>query len=401
MLFKNKTTISFLLFLSIALLLSCSADKEKSLPATSENADFSTVFLNAKSLPSALLDSIVILATGIDTIREVQYDTETPLEMQLFPHTPWRFYAGLYAGGGILMQEGSVEMELQAGESFFVEIPLRALVGFVYVEIPIGLENPMQIASGALSLNSKETNKTFLLNLKGPIAFFSSDALPLNTKYLATVVLEDIHGDTIFTFQDSISIRDNNPVFNWQLTSLRSSVKLSIHAKVIEPQQFFAEFPQSKKRLPVANDIVFTEVFVAEKDHFEFLELFNGSLDSLILDSCSVSTKSGGMSNIMFPLNTIVRPASFFSIGGDSVLGANLNLSGFALVNTKQALVLHCRNQKIDSLFYSTTDTLNIDTLSMQKNKSAQLPLRFSNESKNYSKWCFSSPSLGRDALCE
>lgn len=396
-----KNIILFLCLLNILFLLACSTEKEKTHPFTSENGDFSTVFLNAKTLPTAFLDSLVILATGSDTIREVQYDTEIPFELQLFPHAPWRFYAGLYAGGGILMQEGSVEMELQAGESFFIEIPLRALVGFIYVEIPIGFKNPMQIASGTLKLNSKETNKTFLLNLKGPIAFFSSDALPLNTKYLATIALEDIYGDTIFTFQDSISIYDDNPVFNWQLTSLRSSVKLSIHAKVIEPQQFFAGFAQSKQRIPAANDIIFTEVFVAEKDHFEFLELFNGSLDSLVLDSCYVSAKNGTPSAIMIPANTVMRPASFFTIGGDSVLGANLNLAGFSLVNTKQALVLHCRNKKIDSLFYSSSDTLNIDTLGLQKNKSAQLPLRFSSESKNYSKWCSGTPSLGSDALCE
>lgn len=400
---KTKNTVLFTLLLYLLFFFcSCSDNKEKTFPSTSENGSMSTVHLNAKTLPSISIDSLVILATGSDTIHQVIYDDKTPVEMQLFPNAPWRFYAGLYAQGGILMQEGSVEMELQAGEDFYVEIPLKAIVGFVYVEIPIGFDNEMQIASGSLNLSSKKTNKTYTLKQDGPIAYFSSDALPLNTKYYADMILKDIYGDTIFIFKDSISIYDNNPVFQWKLTSLRSSVSLSLEAQVIEPNEFYAFFSRSKKRYPNESEIIFTEIFVTDKfKSAEYIELFNGSLDSLILDSCYITTKSSSNSGALIPENTVIRPSSFLTIGGDSVFDANIKLSSFDIVNTKQALVLQCKNQKIDSVIYSSTDTLNIDTISIDKNKSAQLPLRFWNEKNDFSKWCLEEQSIGEDALCK
>jgi uncharacterized protein YpiB (UPF0302 family) len=63
--------------------------------------------------------------------------------------------------------------------------------------------------------------------------------------------------------------------------------------------------------------------------------------------------------------------------------------------------LLQCHNQKIDSVHYSSSDTINIDTISIQKNKSAQLPLRFWNEKKDFSKWCLGNQSIGKDALCK
>ena len=275
----------------------------------------------------------------------------------------------------------------------------RAIVGFVYVEIPIGFENEMQIASGSLNLSSKKTNKTYTLKQDGPIAYFSSDALPLNTKYYADMILKDVYGDTIFIFKDSISIYDNNPVFQWKLTSLRSSVSLSLEAQVIEPNEFYAFFSKSKKRYPNESEIIFTEIFVTDKfKSAEYIELFNGSLDSLILDSCYITTKSSSNSGVLIPENTVIRPSSFLTIGGDSVFDANIKLSSFDIINTKQALVLQCKNQKIDSVIYSSTDTLNIDTISIDKNKSAQLPLRFWNEKNDFSKWCLEEQSIGEDA---
>lgn len=394
----SKTIILSFLLLFIT---SCSNDQKNVLPYSTENGDMSTVHLNAKSLPSVSIDSLVFLATGSDTIHHVLHDLNTPLELQLFPNSPWTFYAGLYAHG-ILMQEGSVEMELQAGEDFFIEIPLKALVGFIYVEIPIGFENQMQISSGKLRLSSKDIDKEYALNQDGPIASFSSDALPLNTKYFANMTLENSDGDTIFIFKDSISIHDNSPVFHWQLTSLRSSVSVSLDTQEIELNEIQTSYPKAQKRYPKESEIIFTEIFVSDKsDSFEFIELFNGSLDSLVLDSCYISKNSTSHSGTLIPINTVLRPSSFLTIGGDSVLDANIKLPSFSLINTKQAVVLHCNSQKIDSIIYSNSDTLNIDTISLIKDKSAQLPLRFWNEKENFSKWCLDDYSIGKDALCE
>ena len=399
---KTKNILLYAFFLVHCLFFSsCSENKEGTLPVTSENGSMSTVHLNAKTLPSLTLDSLVILATGTDTIHQVLYDLETPLEMQLFPNKPWHFYAGLYAQGGILMQEGIVEMELEAGEEFFIEIPLKAIVGFIYVEIPLGFENQMKISSGTLHLSSKKLNKTYSLNQEGPIAYFSSEALPLNTKYYANMILKDDLGDTIFIFKDSISIYDNSPVFHWKLTSLRSTVSLSLEAQVIESNDFYASFSNAKKRYPQNGEILFTEIYITDKSKSaEYIELFNGSIDSLILDSCYISIKSSN-SGTLIPENTVIRPSSFLTIGGDSVFNADIKISSFDLTNTKQALVLQCHNQKIDSVHYSSSDTINIDTISIQKNKSAQLPLRFWNEKKDFSKWCLGNQSIGKDALCK
>ncbi len=117
-------------------------------------------------------------------------------------------------------------------------------------------ENQMKISSGTLHLSSKKLNKTYSLNQEGPIAYFSSEALPLNTKYYANMILKDDLGDTIFIFKDSISIYDNSPVFHWKLTSLRSTVSLSLEAQVIESNDFYASFSNAKKRYPQNGEIL-------------------------------------------------------------------------------------------------------------------------------------------------
>ncbi len=55
--------------------------------------------------------------------------------MQLFPNKPWLFLCWPLCSGGILMQEGIVEMELKQERNSLLK--LKAIIYFIYVEIPL------------------------------------------------------------------------------------------------------------------------------------------------------------------------------------------------------------------------------------------------------------------------
>ncbi|NLO23224.1 MAG: lamin tail domain-containing protein [Fibrobacter sp.] len=391
--------IQTLSFLFLFPLTSCSDPKVTNTPK--EQQAHSTVYLSAKTLKHTHLDSLVILAVGSDSIKRVLYDFESPLKLELFPNSIWHFYAALYSNGGVLVQKGEVEMELTANEEVFIEIPLRALVGFAYIEIPLGFDNLMDIQKGSLNLSNKNFNQSFNLEKNNEIAYFLSTPLHLNTSYFAKLELRDQNGDTIFVFQDSIEINDENPLFNWNLFSLRSSVELSVLPIEILPQKYYANFPLSKKRTPKKGDIIFTEIYLNTSNPAEFFEIFNGSLDSLILDSCKITGVGSPAAGVVFPENSLLMPSSFLSIGGVDVSDVNMPVEEFNLTNTKRLLSLSCQGTLIDTVFYNSTNTVEEGQVYIEAGKSVQLPLTNWADRADPSKWCLEKPSINKDALCE
>ena len=109
------------------------------------------VALNLDFSETPLLDSLVLDCYGTDTLHLVHSIEKKSFNLDLFPGEEWVFNAKLYANGA-LMQEGEITTSLEAGSSVNLKIPLHALVGFVYVKIPIGFGNPAGIKTGEMKL---------------------------------------------------------------------------------------------------------------------------------------------------------------------------------------------------------------------------------------------------------
>ena len=139
----------------------------------------------------------------------------------------WKFRAMLYANGA-LMQKGEIEMKLEAGSTVDVSIPMHALVGFVYVEIPLGFGNPAGIASGTLTLASSQATFTYPMETSGLNATFKSEMLALGLDYAVTLSLRDSSGVEIYSMLDTLRIDENTPVPELSINSLRAKTKIAL-----------------------------------------------------------------------------------------------------------------------------------------------------------------------------
>jgi hypothetical protein len=208
---------------------------------------------------------------------------ETGFNLDLFPHDHWKFVAKLYANGS-LMQKGEVETKLSAGEIANVSIPMHAVVGFIYVEIPLGFGNPTGITSGSLRLQSESDTFEYPMAIEGSTAVFTSDMLPLGVDYAFTLTLRDAAGNAIYSIEDSVHIDENTPVPELQINSLRAKISVSLQLSDRVEMVFPLELPAAR-RAPAEGDMVISEFLVnpdkSDSTAFDFVEIYNGSNDTL------------------------------------------------------------------------------------------------------------------------
>ena len=128
-------------------LWNCSDESKAESPITIEIGETANVALKLDYTETPLLDSLVLDCYGTDTVHLVHSIEKKSFNLDLFPGDDWTFEAKLYANGA-LMQKGEVTTALEAGSAVNLNIPMHALVGFVYVKIPIGFGNPAGIKKG-------------------------------------------------------------------------------------------------------------------------------------------------------------------------------------------------------------------------------------------------------------
>ena len=142
--------------------------------------------LSVEYAETPLLDSLVLDCFGADTFHYVQSIDQKSFNLDLFPGEDWVFNAKLYANGA-LMQEGEVTTTLEAGSAVNLKIPMHALIGFVYVKIPIGFGNPAGIKKGEMKLTSNGETFTYPMVFDSDNVTFTSDDLKLDREYHITI----------------------------------------------------------------------------------------------------------------------------------------------------------------------------------------------------------------------
>ncbi|SIN98083.1 hypothetical protein [Fibrobacter sp. UWB11] len=356
-----------------------------------------------------LLDSLVLDCYGPDTLHFVHSVEKKSFSLDLFPSDEWVFKAKLYANG-TLMQEGDVTTALEAGSAVNLKIPMHAIVGFVYVKIPIGFGNPAGIKKGEMKLTSKDESYTFPMAFDSDNVTFTSDGLKLNREYHITLTMQDENGKNIFSLEDDFTLNENTPIPNFQIESLRSKIALAIELANDVNLQVTFKLPATK-RAPAANDLIVSEFFIIananDSSQFNFVEFYNGSTDTLVLDKCSFGKSSQSDAS---EIGAIALPPNEVIVIGDR---EKADVSGMYVYNEKMpefgktygSLVLQCDGAVLDSLYYGKADSLHVTPLPLGSSsatirKSTQLNIELWNKRNEPDSWCTGVPTPGSITAC-
>ena len=374
------------------------------------NFDTASVALSMQYGEAPLLDSLVLDCYGTDTLHLVHSADEPNFSLDVFPSEHWKFKAKLYANGE-LMQMGEVETSLAAGGNATLSIQLHPIVGFVYVEIPVGLKNDAGITSGIMKLSSKNGKIEIPMETNADKIIFRSGMLKLGYDYDVEIELSDSNGNAIYKLKDKFTLSEDSPVPNLSLDALRSEVSLSIQAA--SPKEISITLPlKAGYRKPSDRDILITEFFAGpnkrDSMQYEFVEIYNGTIDTLILDDCEIGITSSN-STKFHPLTTSEIPPHKALVLGD-VSSPNtpplfLNTDSWSdIAATKGSIVFRCDGIVLDSLYYaSVIDSLHTNVVPVAatgKNKSTQLDIELWMNKSDSTAWCLEAPTPGEISFC-
>lgn len=394
---KSNRLQTLLLFTFSLFLFACSSGE--SGPG---NGSASTASLRLEVARSSvpLADSLVLDLVGPDTLHFVLNGDSNALYQKLSAGE-WNFYAQFYANG-ILVQKGETQATLSSGEESRVTISMHAVAGFLYVRIPLGLENSRGVASGTLVVG--DTACPF--QIQNGEATAATGILEMGKTYTAQIHLFSSKGDTLYVLHSDVKIDEENFSVSWILTSLQSELTLEIVRDSLKTFTAEARLP-SKSRKASRGDILISEFMTEGK--MEFVEIYNASLDTLILDGCTLWATSSSSTKIKLVSDSMLTakllPDAYFVFGKDSVLDIDAQAS-LALAGTKGSIVFRCGDETLDSLFYANESTVEKDSLSISafnidSKKSLQLPLENFRNRLEGSSWCVGEFTLHAKSRCE
>ena len=340
----------------------CSSNSPEDTPTGSLEAKTASVALRLTHADVPLMDSIVVECIGADSLHLTAGAKDARFDLDLFPHDHWKFRARLYANGA-LMQKGEVEMKLEAGTTVDISIPMHALVGFVYVEIPLGFGNPAGVASGTLTLASAQGTFTYPMETDGLNATFRSEMIPLGYDYAVTLSLMDSAGVAIYSISDTIRIDENSPVPELSINSLRAKTKIALQVADDVELQIPLALPATRRKVK-EGDLVISEFLVniakGDSTAYEFIEVYNGSNDTLLIEDCFIG-KTSALKESAAIRPVELPPRMALAIGSDS---SEVVPEEFRLVDkmpafvktgtnsTNATIVFHCEGEVLDSVYY-------------------------------------------------
>jgi hypothetical protein len=379
--------------------------------ATISGAEHASVALRLQYSTPPLLDSLVLDCYGADTLHYVRSADSDLFNMDLFPSDNWSFKAKIYANGA-LMQVGELSTKLEAGSSETLSIQMHPIVGFVLVEVPTGLKNESGIASGTMILSSESDRYEIPMAESTGKIYFKSDMLKLGVEYDVQIFLYDSDGNAIYSLSDKFLLTEDSPVPDLTLNSLRSQVALAI--KTAEERYVEITLPlRAGFRKPQVDDLLITEYFAApnakDSSQFEFVEIYNGTIDTLLLDDCVLGiTSSNVLKRYALTVSEILPGAAL--VLGDAISertpATYVNTDGWSdMTNSKGSIVLQCDGITLDSLYYaSAPDSVHTNVVpalgSGKYNQSGQLIVDHWKVRSDSSAWCLAAPTPGELNLC-
>jgi len=364
-----------------------------------ENASI-RLFLGKLEVPMFDSISVHISAADMANIHIVEKTTKDNLRIDGIPQGENRkFEIKIYADSGKLVQSGDATADIKAGETVNIPIFLNTMQGFLKLEIPLGIQNTSGISSGKLFLNSLVLN----MKIENGKGIFSTGAFPLNETIALRIELKNSNGDILFFGQKQITLSSILQTETMQLQPTTGSAVLELQASSEGPAQILAMLPESEYgfRTPKNfGDLFFTEIFTdpADGDHFQYIELYNITLDTLQLADCKIARNREytGTNGRLILKELLLPPMEYIVLGRMSVVNANYNYGSFTLLKTEQSLGFFCGDLAIDTLTYFNKGD---NIFPMSKGSAMQLPLENYKNRAIGSSWCFGfSPKS--NAIC-
>ncbi|MDR2999726.1 MAG: hypothetical protein LBU89_00560 [Fibromonadaceae bacterium] len=384
----------------ITLFIACSSDS-----GGGEKQRDGSVKLSLGKLQVPLFDSVSVHVSADDmqTVRISANSVSENIKIDGIPLGESRkFEVKVYADQGKEVLRGEATADITGSQIATIPIVLIPISGFLRLEIPLGLPNNTDIRSGTLRLGSL----VFQMQFESGKGVFSTGALPLNQTFDLYLELKDSNGEVLFFGEKQIKLSSILQTETIQLQSTKGSVNLELEMSYEGPIQILVMLPISISRKPMNyGDLFFTEIFADPKtngDDFEYMEIYNATLDTLELSDCRVarsrSTATTAVTQRLdMPPGLILPPMEFLFFGRDSVEGAHFNYGRFTLVKTAQSLGFFCNNWVIDSLYYSKTGE---NPFPVKQGTAMQLPLANFAEREIGTSWCLGfSPK--QDANCQ
>jgi hypothetical protein len=365
----RKFVVLFVFFMLSLFFLACSDEGRNSISEKEE----SVLSISMQNLEGASLDSIVVLVQGSDfsTQRQVWSIDELSeqgegyqLEVRELPPGTDRLLEVQAWGFGILLFQGSELVDLVEGEMPRVELTMLPQTAALLFTVSLGTQNPWDIQGGSLRLVQAENQYTTPLVLAIPQASFELDYVPYG-EYAWHIVLWDSAQDTIFSGSDQVLVDAQSAELNLQLQSLLTGLKIELSFNPSGSLAGNVLLAGSVKRSVQGFGEIFLSEFMANPKvsgtDYEWFELYNATLDTLLLDSCALAKSiSSTTATTYLEINAELAPGGFYVWGRDSVHFADSLYQDFTLSNTGQSLFLFCGDMILDSLFYhSRTDSLN------------------------------------------
>ena len=403
---KKYITIAAL-FLCACTFWNCGNQSTESGTAASATAEGNTanVSLHVQYSIPPLLDSLVLDCYGTDTLHYVHSADNPNFSLELFPSDSWNFKAKIYANGA-LMQMGELETSLTAGTAVSLAIQMHPVVGFVFVEIPLGLKNDAGITGGSMKLKSSTDQYEFPMEMTVDGAIFKSDMLKLGYEYEMEILLLNQEGKAIYSVTDKFTLTEDSPVPELTLNSLRSQVALAI--KAAEERRIEITIPlKAGYRKPRVDDLLITEFYTSaaktDTTQYEFIEIYNGSTDTLILDDCAIGATSNSAIRYL-PLTTSeIAPRQVLVLGDatkDITPPLHINTESWNdITNSRGSIVLKCDGESLDSLYYAPdTDSLHAQVVPSANSKngiSTQLNIEQWKSRRDSTAWSLGKPTPG------
>lgn len=306
-----------------------------------------------------------------------------------------RLFEVLVYKDGLKLYSGSVTSDLGEGEVVDLEVILKPQTANFTIRIPIGISNPKDISDGSVSLTGDNLSITKGFEVQGNEAVFEFTEIYFGIYDVDLILLNSV-GDSIYSYSNQIILDENSDdYYSLELESLLTGAVLSLEIEFSPNDNYYVNYPNVKVRSPKSfSEIIFTEILANPKtsgDDFEFIEIYNASLDSLKLDGCELLKDKGSTTTTTkLSLNgfeLIIPPSQYMILGRDSVDFANANYSGFTLTNSGQSLFMVCDDIIIDSLIFSDSND-DENSFPMEISQSLQLDLTKYEDRLLGSSWC-------------
>jgi hypothetical protein len=358
------------------------------------------LFLGKLQVPLFDSISVRISAADMESIHISVNSLKDNIKIDGVPHGENRkFEVKIYADHGKLIQKGEAVTDIIAEESITIPITLNALMGFLKLEVPLGISNSTGVSSGKLTLSYQGLE--FNMKIENGKGVFETNSLPLDENIEITVKLYREDGTLLFHGSKDLKLSSILQTESMQLKSTTGSAILELVAGSEGPMQILAMLPEAayKKRTPQNyGDLFFTEIYAnpSEDDYFQYMELYNPTSDTLQLLSkhCKIMRTDNGTQHEITDLT--IPPMSYAVIGRSKVLNKDYNCGSFALLKTEMSLGLFCGDSAIDTLIYSNKGD---NKFPLEKGTAMQLPLENYENRILGASWCLGfSPK--QDATC-